>query len=246
MGKLTVYGRWGLKHLNFVVILLHDNKIAHEASHWVVLYSDQVVLGCSSSSSCRNFCSKVSCFSLSATCQWSHRNAEVALEYLDCLDENEPLYGAGLISDDDDGTISLPSDGGLEISRTEGVSKAKSSDGKSLTARVTMAMIRCAFVVVHVEEEMFPEFWDMGVIEDVGNESVEQEGSLGEGLVEAEVEHKVKEEALVAETLLTGTQPTWAAMGYSTTHLGRCESWRVWTTRIYSTARAWCPFPMIF
>ena len=31
-------------------------------------------------------------------------------------------------------------------------------------------------------------------------------------LVEAEVEHKVEEEALVAETLLTGTQPTWAAM----------------------------------
>ena len=28
-----------------------------------------------------------------------------------------------------------------------------------------------------------------------------------------------------------------------TTHLGRCESRRIWTTRIYSTERTWCPFP---
>ena len=31
----------------------------------------------------------------------------------------------------------------------------------------------------------------------------------------------------------------------STPHLGRCESWRIWTTRIYSTERAWRRFPMI-
>ena len=30
--------------------------------------------------------------------------------------------------------------------------------------------------------------------------------------MEAEVEHKLEEEALVAETLLAGTQPTWTAM----------------------------------
>ena len=67
-------------------------------------------------------------------------------------------------------------------------------------------MIRCAFLEVQVEEEMFAEFGDMDGIEDVVDESVEPEGPLEEGLVEAEVEHKV--EALVAEALLTGTQPT--------------------------------------
>ena len=51
--------------------------------------------------------------------------------------------------------MSLPSDGRLEISGTEGESEAKSNDGKSLTMRVTMVMIRCAFLEVHVEEEMF-------------------------------------------------------------------------------------------
>ena len=94
-------------------------------------------------------------------------------------DENEPLDGAGLISNDDSSAISLPSDGGLEISGTEGESEAKSSDGKSLTTRVTTVMIRCAFVEVHVEEEMFAEFGDVDIIEDVGNESVEQESPLG-------------------------------------------------------------------
>ena len=44
-----------------------------------------------------------------------------------------------------------------------------------------MAMIRCAFLEVHVEEEMFAEFGDVDSIEDVGNESVEQNGPLGEG-----------------------------------------------------------------
>ena len=67
--------------------------------------------------------------------------------------------------------------------------------------------------VSHVGRNLyFAEFGDVDCIEDVGDESVEQEGSLGEGLVEAEVEHKVEEEALVAETLLTGTQLAWAAM----------------------------------
>ena len=41
----------------------------------------------------------MSCFSLSASCHGSHRNAEAALEYLHFLDENELLDGAGLISD---------------------------------------------------------------------------------------------------------------------------------------------------
>ena len=116
------------------------------------------------------------------------------------LDENEPLDGAGLISDDGS-AISLPSDGRLEISGTGGESEAKLSDGKFLITRVRIAMIRCAFVEVHVEEEMFVEFGDLDVIQDMENESVEQEGPLREGLVEAEVEHNVEEEALVAETL---------------------------------------------
>ena len=119
------------------------------------------------------------------------------MEYLDFLDEKEPLDGAGAISDDDGSAISLPSDGGLEIGGTESEIEAKSSDGKSLTTRVTMAMIRCAFVEVHVEEEIFAEFRDEDDIESVEDESIEQEGPLGEGLGEAEVEHKVEEEALV-------------------------------------------------
>ena len=72
----------------------------------------------------------------------SHRDAEAALEYLDFLDENEPLDGAGVISDDYGSAISLPSDGGLEISGREVESEAKSRDGTSLKTRVKMAMIR--------------------------------------------------------------------------------------------------------
>ena len=116
-----------------------------------------------------------------------------------------------MISDDDGSAISLPCDGWLEISGTEGESEAKSSDGKSLTTRVTKVMIS-AFLEVHVEEEMFAEFGDEDDIEDVEDESFEQEGPLREGLGEAEVEHKVEEEALVAETLLKGKQAAWATM----------------------------------
>ena len=122
----------------------------------------------------------MSCFSLSATCLRSHRDAEAALKYLDFLDENEPLDGAGLISDDDGSYILLLSDDGLEISGTQGKSEVKLSGGK-LTPRVKMAMIRCAFLEVHVEEEMLAEFGDMDRTEDLGDESVQQEGSLGEG-----------------------------------------------------------------
>ena len=73
---------------------------------------------------------------------------------------------------------------------------------------MTIAMIRCVFLEVHVEEEMFAEFGEEHDIEDFEDESVTQAGRLGE----PEVEHKVEEEALVAETLLTGTQPAWATM----------------------------------
>ena len=117
-----------------------------------------------------------------------------------------------MISDDDCSAISLPCDGRLEISGTEGESEAKSGDGKSLTTRVTKVTIKCAFLEVHVEEEMFAEFRDEDDIDDVEDEFFEQEGPLGEGLGEAEVEHKVEEEALVAETLVTGTQAAWATM----------------------------------
>ena len=71
---------------------------------------------------------------------------------------------------------------GLKISGTEGDSEAKSSDGKSLTTRVTKVTIRCAFLEVHVEEEMFAEFGGEDDIEDVEVEAFEQEGPLGEGL----------------------------------------------------------------
>ena len=70
-----------------------------------------------------------------------------------------------------------------------------------------MAMIRCAFLQVHVEEEIFAEFGGEADIENVEDESAEHERPLGEGLGEAEVEHKVEEEALVAELQLARTQP---------------------------------------
>ena len=149
--------------------------------------------------------------SLSATCHGSHRDEEAALEYLDFLDENEPLDRAGMIADDDGRTSLLPSDGGLEISGTEGETEAKSSDLKSLATRVTRAMLGCAFLEVHIEENMFTKFGDVDSIENVLDESVEQEGPLGEPEDEDKVEHKVVEEALVVETLLTGPLPTWTA-----------------------------------
>ena len=109
---------------------------------------------------------------------------------MDFLDEKEPLDDAGVISDGDGSAILPPSDGRLEISGTEGKSEAKSSDGKFLRTRLTMVMIRCVFLEMHVEEEMFAEFGDEDDIEDVEDESFEQERPLGEGLREAEVEHK--------------------------------------------------------
>ena len=99
---------------------------------------------------------------------------------MDFLDEKEPLDDAGVISDDDGSAISLPCDGRLEISGTEGESKAKSSNGKSLTTRVTKVMIRCVFLEVRVGEEMFVEFGDEDDIEDLEDESFAQEGPLGE------------------------------------------------------------------
>ena len=58
MGKSIVNGRWGLRHLNFVFICRMATRLRLKLRIWVVLYIDQVVLGCSFSSSCRNFCSK--------------------------------------------------------------------------------------------------------------------------------------------------------------------------------------------
>ena len=99
-------------------------------------------------------------------------NAQAALEYLDFLDENELLDGAGVISDANAFAISL---------LTECESEAKSRDGKSLMTTVKMAMIRGAFLEVNVQEEMFAEFGDEEDIEDVEDESAGQEGPLGEG-----------------------------------------------------------------
>ena len=85
----------------------------------------------------------------------------------------------GLIFNNDGNAISLSSDGRLKICGTEGESEAKWSDGKSLATKGKIAMIRCAFLEVHVQEEIIVEFGDVDGIEDVGDESVEQEGSLG-------------------------------------------------------------------
>ena len=102
---------------------------------------------------------------------------------------------------------------GLQISGTEGESEAKSSDGKSLMMRVTKVMIRCAFLEVRVEEEMFAEFGDEDDIEDVEDESFEQEGPLGEGVGRGRGRAQGRGRgALDAETLLTGTQAAWATM----------------------------------
>ena len=59
----------------------------------------------------------------------------------------------------------------------EGESGAKSSDGKSLTTRVTMAMIRCAFFQEHVEEDMIVEFGDEDDVENVEDEGPLRDGS---------------------------------------------------------------------
>ena len=79
MEKSTVYGRWGLRHLNFVFICRMEQDCA-----WIFALSCSLQwssrFGCSCSSSCRNFCWNVSCFPLSATCHGSHRDAEAALE----------------------------------------------------------------------------------------------------------------------------------------------------------------------
>ena len=109
-----------------------------------------------------------------------------------------------MISADDGSAIALPSDGGLEVSGPEGESEAKARDGKSCTTRVTIAMTRCAIFELHVVEEIFAEFGDEDDLENAEDESVEQEGPLGEGFGEAEVKHKIEEKAWVAETLLTG------------------------------------------
>ena len=51
---------------------------------------------------------------------------------------------------------------------------------------------------------MFAEFGDKDDIEDMEDESFEQEGPLGEA--------EVEEQALVAETPFMGTQAAWATM----------------------------------
>ena len=91
------------------------------------------------------------------------------MEYLDFLDENEPLDGAGLICDNNGTEILLPSDCRLEISGTEGESEAKLNNGKSLTTSETIAVTRCAFLEVHLEVEMFAEFGGVDCVEDAGD-----------------------------------------------------------------------------
>ena len=73
---------------------------------------------------------------------------------------------------------------GLKLAAQRARAKQNRAMGKSLTTRVTKVMIRCAFLEVRVEEEMFAEFGDEDDIEDVEDESFEQEGPLGEGLGE--------------------------------------------------------------
>ena len=79
---------------------------------------------------------------------------------------------------------------------------------KNLATRATTVMLTCACLEVHVEEKMFVDFGDMNCLDDVRNESVEQEKLQGKELVEAEVEKG----AFVAERLSMGTQPTLAEM----------------------------------
>ena len=135
------------------------------------------------------------------------------MEDLHFLDENEPHAGDELISDDDDSAISFPNEDGLEIGGTEGESEAKSSDWKSLTMRVTMAMIRCAFLEVQVEVEMFADFGDMDGIEDAGDEFVEQEGPLGGELCRLRSSTGSRNRTRVGRrNAVDGTQPMWAAM----------------------------------
>ena len=55
---------------------------------------------------------------------------------------------------------------------------------------VTITLLCSGFF--HLEEDQFMVVGDMDSIADAGDESVEQEGPFGEGLVEAEVEHKME------------------------------------------------------
>ena len=89
---------------------------------------------------------------------------------------------------------------------------------------------------------MFAEFGDEDDIEDVEGESFEQEGPLERGWERQSSSTRLRKrpwsrKRCWRERRQRGQQ--WC----STTHLGRCESRRIWTTRIYSTERNWCSFP---
>ena len=56
---------------------------------------------------------------------------------------------------------------------------------------------------VRVKEEIFADFEDVDGFRNVRKKSYRER--LGEAFVKAEVEHTVEEEALVAETVWTGT-----------------------------------------
>ena len=54
----------------------------------------------------------------------------IILQYLDLLDEFEPVDGDGLISSYNGSDFSLPSDGDLEIRGGEGESEEKQATGR--------------------------------------------------------------------------------------------------------------------
>ena len=75
---------------------------------------------------------------------------------------------------------------GLKLAAQRAIAKQNRAMGSPrLLTRVTKVTIRCAFLEVQVEEEMFAEFGGEDDIEDVEDEAFEQECPLGEGLGEA-------------------------------------------------------------
>ena len=131
LGKSTVYGRWGLRHPNFVLRRRMAKKLRTKLRNELLFALVKSFWGVHIQVLVENFTQRCA-VSLSANCRRSHMAAEAALAYLDFLGENEPLDSDGLSSGDDGSDISLGNDDGPDMSGSEGESDANSDDGEVL------------------------------------------------------------------------------------------------------------------
>ena len=120
LGESTVYGRWGLRHLNFVfvcciaTILRKKLRIELFFTFMKSFWGVHVQL-------LAEFFVQRWAISLYRTWSWSHRDARS--QPLSTL-PSEPVDGAWLISDDEGSAILRINDSGLKNSCTEGESEA--------------------------------------------------------------------------------------------------------------------------